>query len=162
MTKLHTNPERTTALGMARYGYDFLEAAFAVDKAVGRNEGYEVVAPIPVLYLVGHGIELSLKSYLLQHGFTLAELKTLGHNLSACFDRAEQYGLAKSVSFDEHEMGAFRVLDDLYSTKQLEYIVTGAKQFPMFGPLQLFAVKLFNVVADMVGFRKHFEGLVKA
>ena len=162
MAKLHDDPNRTTALGMARYGYDFLEAAFAVDETVGRNDGYEVVAPVPVLYLVGHGIELSLKAYLLQHGVTLAELKGLGHNLSACFDRAEQLGLNKSVSFDKQEIGAFKILDDLYSTKQLEYIVTGAKQFPVFGPLQFFSVKLSNAVSETVGLRKRFEGFVKA
>jgi hypothetical protein len=151
MSKLHDDPTRTTALGMARYGYEFLGAAFAVDNSVGNKNGHEVITPIPVLYLVGHGIELSLKAYMLQHKLTLGELKGLGHNLSSCFDRAKKLGLLEIVSFDE-----------LYSTKQLEYIVTGAKQFPMFGPLQLFGVKLFNAVANSVSYRERFYGFIEA
>ena len=118
MARLHHDPARTTDLGMARYGYEFLEAAFAVDNFVGRKEGYEIFAPIPVLYLLGHGIELSLKAYLLQSGVALEELKRLGHNLSDCLDEARQFGLDRIVSFEEQQEGAFKILDDLYSTKQ--------------------------------------------
>jgi hypothetical protein len=162
MSKLHDDPTRTTALGMARYGYEFLGAAFAVDNSVGNKNGHEVITPIPVLYLVGHGIELSLKAYMLQHKLTLGELKGLGHNLSSCFDRAKKLGLLEIVSFDEQQVSAFQILDELYSTKQLEYIVTGAKQFPMFGPLQLFGVKLFNAVANSVSYRERFYGFIEA
>ena len=158
MIKLHDDPTRTTSLGMARYGYEFIEAAFSVDADIGRKDGFEIISPIPVLYLLGHGIELSLKAYLLEHGSTLSELKALGHNLSRSFDKANEHDLHQLVSFEEGQLSAFKILDELYSTKQLEYIVTGAKQFPIFGPLQLFSVKLFNAVAGSVGFRKRFEG----
>jgi len=53
-------------------------------------------------------------------------------------------------------MGSVEILDGLYSTKQLEYIVTGAKRFPIFGPVGSFAIKLFNAVAETVGFNKRF------
>lgn len=64
MAKLHEYLEITTLLGTARYEYDFLEAALALDGAVGHKVGYEIIAPIPVLYLVDHSIELSLKAFL--------------------------------------------------------------------------------------------------
>jgi hypothetical protein len=162
MAKFHEDPDRTTTLGMARYGYEFLEAAFAVDSTVGHREGHEIIAPIPVLYLVGHSIELTLKAFLLHHGVTLKELRGFSHNLSASFERAVEFGLNEVVDFEEPQVVAFKILDELYSTKQLEYIETGAKQFPSFGPLELFAVKLFNAIGPIAGFNKQFHGYVKA
>jgi hypothetical protein len=157
MVKLHEDPERTTSLGTARYAYEFLEAALAVDDVVGHKDGYEIIAPIPVLYLVGHSIELSLKAFLLHKGVSLTELKRgYGHDLHSCMRKAKELQLNGIVEFNQQELGAFEILDKLYSSKQLEYIVTGAKQFPVFGPLQTFAVKLFNAIAPIVGFNKHF------
>ena len=46
------------------------------------------------------------------------------------------------------------MLDDLYSSKQLEYIVTGTKAFPMFGPIESFAKKLNAAVAPLVGYAR--------
>ncbi len=56
--------EPTTSIGLARYAKDFLEAALAVDDSVGMREEYQIIPPIPVLYLVGHSIELALKAFL--------------------------------------------------------------------------------------------------
>ena len=58
------------------------------------------------------------------------------------------------------EEGAFEILDGLYSTKQLEYIVTGAKQFPTFGLVEVFSAKLFNAVSTDVGFYMQFDSYV--
>jgi hypothetical protein len=154
---MHNNPERTTPIGMARYAFEFLEAARTVDDKIGSQPGYEIVPPIPVLYLAGHAIELSLKAYLLSRGVALREVRQLGHNLHACLRKAKELGLLDIVQFTGQEMGAVEILDGLYSTKQLEYIVTGAKQFPIFGPVESFAVRLFNAVSDAVGFDKRLE-----
>ena len=62
---MHNDPLRTTPLGMIRYAHEFMEAALAVDEKMGSKPGFEIVAPIPALYLLGHSIELSLKAYLL-------------------------------------------------------------------------------------------------
>ena len=151
---MHDDPSRTTPLGMIRYAHEFMEAALAVDEKIGNKAGFEIVAPLPVLYLVGHSIELSLKSYLLSQGVTLRELRHFGHNLHASFRKAKELGLLSHVHFTVPEEGAFEILDGLYSTKQLEYIVTGAKQFPMFGLVEVFSAKLFNAVSIVVGFNK--------
>lgn len=55
------NDERTTAMGLARYAFEYIEAALIVDDRMGQRKEFQVVAPIPALYLAGHGIELSLK-----------------------------------------------------------------------------------------------------
>lgn len=151
---------RTTPLGMTRYSYEFFEAALAVDSSVGRGEGFEVIAPTPALYLIGHSIELSFKAYLLHRGVELATLKKIGHNLHKCIRKARELGLNQHVSFSKQEEDAFRILDTLYSTKQLEYIVTGAKQFPSFGLVEMFGAKLFNAVAEQTGFRKRFDQFI--
>ncbi len=154
---MHNDPDRTTPLGMIRYSYEFLEAALAVDEKIGHRAGYEIVAPIPALYLIGHSIELSLKSYMLLHGVTLGQLRKYGHNLYACFSDSKTFGLLNHVTFEDGQEGAFEILDELYSTKQLEYIVTGHKHFPVFGLIVLFAVKLFNAVSLLVGFNRQID-----
>ena len=46
--------------------------------------------------------------------------------------KAKELQLDTIVEFNQQDLGAFELLDSFYSSKQLEYIVTGAKQFPMF------------------------------
>lgn len=157
---MHDNPLRTSPLGMIRYAHEFMEAALAVDEKVGNQAGFEIVAPIPALYLVGHSIELSLKAYLLSQRVTLRELRHFGHNLHASFRKAKELGLLSHVQFTAPEEDALKILDSLYSTKQLEYIVTGAKQFPIFGLVEGFFAKLFNAVSTVVGFNKQFDSYV--
>jgi hypothetical protein len=151
---MRDDPSRTTPLGMIRYSHDFLKAAKIVDENIGNQPGFEVVAPIPALYLVGHSIELSLKSFLLHKGISLRELRSryYGHNLDACLEKGKRLGLLTYVQFTDQEYRAFEALNTLYSAKQLEYIVTGEKHFPIFGLIELFAVKLCKVVSYIVGF----------
>lgn len=155
---MHNDPLRTTPLGMIRYAHEFMEAALAVDEKMGSKPGFEIVAPIPALYLLGHSIELSLKAYLLSQGATLRQVRNLNHDLHACMRKAKELGLLSHAQFSSPEEGALEILNDLYSTKQLEYIVTGAKQFPLFGLVELFSARLFNAVAGIVGFKQRFDG----
>jgi hypothetical protein len=155
---MHNDPQRTTPLGMIRYSHEFMEAALAVDEKMGSKPGFEIVAPIPALYLLGHSIELSLKAYLLSQGVTLRQVRNLNHDLHACMRKAKELGLFSHAQFTGPEEGALEILNGLYSTKQLEYIVTGAKQFPLFGLVELFSARLFNAVAGIVGFNKRFDG----
>jgi hypothetical protein len=152
----HDDPKRTTPVGMARYGCDFLEAAIAVDGTVGRKPGFEMFPPIPVFYLICHAIELLLKAFLLQKGVPLADLrkKIYGHSLHACFRKCKELGLLDLVQFHDDEAGAVELLDTYYSTKQFEYIVTGAKTFPAFPLILGFAHKLRDAVAPFVGYAK--------
>lgn len=158
---MHNDPKRTTPLGMARYAHEFLEAALAVDEKIGHRPGYEIVAPIPALYLIGHSIELSLKAYLLNKEVGLKQVRNLNHDLHAALRKAKELGLLSHVKFEGGEEGAVEILNGLYSTKQLEYIVTGAKNFPVFGLIEAFAVRLFNAVSLIVGYNKQVEGYVQ-
>lgn len=149
------DPKGTTPVGLARYAREFFEAALAVDDKMGQRPGYEIIAPIPVMYLVGHSIELCLKSYLVFRGVPLSDLKTkkYGHDLEKCLKKAKEIGLNAHVQLDNGELYALNVLNKLYFTKQLNYIVTGAKEFPIFGPIQTVCTKLLEAICPLVEYR---------
>lgn len=149
------DPARTTPVGLSRYAREFLDTAMAADKTVGEQPGYEIHAPVPIMYLVGHAIELSLKAYLASKGVPLDDLasRTYGHDLEACFNKAVQLNLNTIVTFENDEIEGMKVLNALYCTKQLNYIVNGTKLFPVFGPIQGFAERLLAAVGPSVGYK---------
>ena len=153
--KIHNDPKRTTPIGLVQYAREFFDTALAADDEIGRRPGFEIIAPIPVMYLVGHSIELGLKAYLVHEGVSLDELPTkkYGHNLEKCFDAANQLGLSNIVQLEAGEIDAMKVLNELYSTKQLNYIVSGSKTFPVFGPIQSFCQKLLDGIGPYVGYK---------
>lgn len=106
------------------------------------------------MYLMGHSIELALKAYLLNHHVTLKELRSrkYGHNLLACESEANNLGLANIVAFTPAESAAMNLLDALYSTKQLQYIVTGTKYMPLYELVERYARKLIRSVSKDVGY----------
>jgi hypothetical protein len=132
----------------------FHDGALAVDDTLGMKADYARVSPVSVLYLIGHSMELSLKAFLLHKGVELRRLrsKDLSHKLGKCLEKAKTLGLLDAATFDDDELGAFAVLDELYSTKQLEYIVTGYKSFPIFGYVQAMSRKLLASIGPMVGY----------
>jgi hypothetical protein len=153
---MYDDPRRTTPIGLARYSRDFFECALAADDKVGRRPGFEIIAPIPVMYLVGHSIELSLKAYLAFHGIPLRELrsKKYGHDLEKCHKKAKELGLNIHAKLDEGESRALTVLNELYSTKQLNYIVSGVKQFPTFGSIEGICRKFLDAICPIVGLNR--------
>ena len=130
-----------------------MEAALATDDKMGRRDGFEIVAPVPVLFLVGQSIELVLKSFLLSRGVPLGRIRSnYGHNLHRSLRKAKELGLSALVVLSPEELETIEVLDGLYSSKQLQYIVTGAKTFPMFGPLKRATLRLLHAIGSDVGF----------
>jgi hypothetical protein len=150
--RIHTDPERTTPTGLARYSVDFLEAAVLLDDKMVLRPSIDTVASVPVLYLVGHAIELALKAFILKKGASLSDLRGYGHQLEVLWTKATSVGLGDLVSLRDEERSALVLLDDLYSTKQLEYIVTGSKTFPVHGPLEAAALKIVNAIAPAAGY----------
>ena len=151
---LHDDPSRTTPRGLIRYASEFYAAGEAADKALGEWPGYEIHAPVPVMFLMAQSIELSLKAFLLSSGVTLPTLrsKKFGHRLSACLKEAQARDLAKIIALLPDDQSVIAVVDDLYSSKQLQYMVIGMKTFPSYGPLQAVALKLLEGIAAHVGY----------
>jgi hypothetical protein len=152
---MHENPERTTPIGLARYAQEFYGAAKAVEARLATENPKKLTPSIPSLYLIGRSIELGLKSYLLNQGVQLRELrsKKYGHDLHACHRKAKELGLLTHAKFKPEEEGAMELLNQLYSAKQLEYIVTGAKTLPTFEQVESFARSLINGVSTHVGYK---------
>ena len=150
---MHDDPERTTPVGLARYAHDFYDAALAADDKLGMKKGYEIIAPIPVMFLVGQALELSLKAFLLSRDVPLRKLRSkYGHNLHRALRKAKELGLLDIVDLSEQDESMIELLNSLYSSKQLQYIVTGAKKVPVFGPLQEVAEKLIPGISEDVGY----------
>lgn len=155
--QIHDDPERTTPRGLIRYASEFYAAAQAADKILGTKPGYEIFAPVPVVFLMAQSIELSLKSYLLSVGVSLQSLRSrkFGHQLMVCLNESKKLGLNIIVKLEKEDMHVIEVTDALYASKQLQYIVTGAKEFPIFGPLEVAGRKLLDAVAIHVDFPIH-------
>ena len=147
------DPSRTTPIGLLRFGAEFMEAALAADEKMGHKKGHGIIAPVPVMFLVGQAIELALKSFLLAKGVELTKLRfKYGHDLHRCLKKAKELGLLNDVPLRADEENAIEILNPLYASKQLQYIVTGPKTFPVFGPLERAAVRLLKGVGAQVGY----------
>lgn len=152
--KIRHDPEKTTPTGLVRYAEDFFLASVAVETTLGSKIGSGNIPSIPSLYLAGHSIELSFKAFLLSNGITHDKLiRNFGHDLKKCFHEAKCFGIESKFVPSAPELGAFELLNDLYSSKQLEYIVTGMKYMPLFALIQSFAKNLLIVVSDRVGYK---------
>lgn len=154
--KSFTDPDRTRPLGMLRYAIEFYGAAIAADDALGDIDGYEISAPTPVNYLIGHAIELAFKAYLLQHGVGLDGIKRIGHRLCLAYAEARKHGIDSYFMPEGGDTSVLEVLDALYSDKQFEYIETGPKTFPVFGPLKNFAQDLLLGVTKSIPYGERF------
>lgn len=149
---MSTITNRTTPIGLVNYAKDFFDCAIIADEHMGQQPGYEIIAPIPVMYLAGHSIELCLKAYLLFKEVPYIDLKSkkYGHDLTICLDKANELGLCAQVYLTDGEYIALSALNNLYSTTELSYIKTGEKEFPVFGPIQSVCSKLLNAIYPLV------------
>jgi len=151
--QLHDDPKRTTPAGLVRYAAEFMEAGLAADAKMGERKGHELSAPVPVMFLTGQAIELALKAFLLSKGVPLKSLRgrEYGHQLHACLRKAKELGLGDLVKLADDEEETIEILDALYSTKQLQYIVSGFKSFPVHGPLERGALRLIHAIGETLG-----------
>ncbi len=152
MDEALTEEDRTTAIGLARYAYEYIEAAMLVE----RNDPTPThISPIPAYFLALHGIELTLKSYLRHHGLAMKELrgKKYGHDLHACHKKAKELGLHSVFKEQPSDADAIRMLVGLNEHQGLRYIKTGMKQFPLWSLVEPLAVRLHQAVAPAVGYK---------
>lgn len=153
MPHLHEDPDRTTSIGLTRFASEFLFAAVAANEASGHKGSEQHVAPVPVMFLLGQSIELSLKAYLLHRGISLRDLRvTYKHGLRRCHRKARELGLLNQYAPSGQELVALHLLDELYETKQLQYIVTGLRRIPPYKVLEGVALGFLYATAKEVGY----------
>lgn len=128
-------------MGFHLYASEWLKAGQLVASQV---DPFRPVA----YYLFARSIELSLKSFLLIHRISLAELKSrqLGHDLTALLARASALGLPQ-LSDEQHIVMA--KANEYYTEKVFEYFamqeaVTGFQRMPELSLLGDLASQLVN------------------
>jgi hypothetical protein len=156
MNKHLIDEDRTTAIGLARFAYEYIDAAMLIDQQHGALRGFELVSPTPAYFLALHGIELSLKAFLRHRGVSVRELRSprhFGHDLRRCYRKAKELGLREIFRMRADDMRAMLMLLDLNEFQGLRYIRTGLKRFPSWAIVEPFAVRLHQAVAVQVGYK---------
>jgi hypothetical protein len=143
---------RTTAIGLARYAKEYIEAAIVVDQGMGDRKEYATISPIPAYFLLTHGLELTFKAYLRYAGLTVEELGKIGHDLKALYARARELGLDDLYKLTAADTEAFELLVAVNVFHQLRYIETGFKRFPLWSAVEPLGVLLHQAVAPKVGY----------
>lgn len=103
---------------------EYLEAAITLFNTPPTRINYWVV----VYYLLGHSAELTLKSYLFDHGETIDSLRKVGrngHDLEKLVELALKHGLSTELS-----LRAINSLAPIYRSKELEYRKRKRQTFP--------------------------------
>ena len=151
------NIERTTPLGLARYAYEYMDAAIIVDDATVEKRLPVQASYTPAYFLASHSIELSLKAFLLFKGNSLELLrKKYKHNISLLYDAAIKQGLDSYFDAKDCDINALKLLAEINKEHQLRYIQTGYKQFPLFSIVETLGVRLHQAVTKALGCGKTF------
>lgn len=144
---------RTTAVGLARYAKEYIEAAILVDAQMGKRKSFGHIQSPPAVFLLAHGLEITLKAYLLHKGMTIDVLakRPFGHNLKRLRREAKVRGLDEHYRGKSAELRAVLVLDALNVRHQQRYIETGATVSLPWDDAERYAVQLHQQVAKVVG-----------
>lgn len=100
---------------------EYLEAAITLFNTPPTRINYSLV----IYYLLGHAAELTLKSYLFDHGEKPANLKRFRHDLDKLIESAQSHGLSKQIS-----VAAIASIAPIYRDKELEYRKRKRQSFP--------------------------------
>jgi hypothetical protein len=114
---------RKTALGLLNFSKSYLDAAKFLN-ANTENKTIRLAYRAPIDQLVGHGLEILLKSYLRNAGFSDSELQKLGHDLEVIF--REFIILEQGFSISEQEEDHLKLLNTRHNKPYLNrYLETG-------------------------------------
>lgn len=98
---------------------------------------------MPVYFLYGHAIELSLKAFLAYHGFNEQKLRAIGHDLVRAWEKAREKGLDGNSHEVMEADETIVQINPYYKAKGLEYIVTGTVRYPKI-------VHMHNVAKNLI------------
>ncbi len=113
-----------------------MSAANSLKDPKSSHRGEEVFKLIlPAYYLVGHSIELSLKSYLAAKGYTLNDLraKKYGHILESLLNEARKRKIGREVKLSKQQVKDVKLLNKAYNSKKFEYLEYGDYKLLKYG-----------------------------
>lgn len=135
---------RTNAMGLWTSANNFFEAASLVSEQSASR------ISIPAYFLFCRSIELALKAFLRSRGHDLNSVINFRHNLDALLTAASEAGLGSVVLLEKKHENAIRLINQYYVDKELEYIVTGSKQFPQIDLLHSCAESILEATKGSV------------
>lgn len=114
-------PRRVETKTLFNHGLLFAEAADRV------QQGKDPRQHFTLLFLMSRSAELVSKAYLLAQGKDESYLRKIGHNLVRAVEACADHGL----SIVDTEISVWRMMNDEYLTKALEYPGVGAYRMPL-------------------------------
>ncbi|PHS20417.1 MAG: hypothetical protein COA86_00230 [Kangiella sp.] len=137
------NESRVSPRGLYNWGNDFIQSALIVcPMPNSQREEMILNISIPAYYLLGHGLELLLKSYLLSKGESIKTLRNkYGHDLDKLFDESIKKDIQSYFLITNDEITLLKLLNFSYSIKELEYFKSGTKKLPKYSSLCEFSLK---------------------
>ncbi len=113
---------RTQGVGTWRFAEAYLNAA--------KMQPAAPTASFVSYFLYGHGLELTLKAFLVSQGSTNTRLKRIGHDLTRALRAAGKHQTFGRVPITDRDRTIIAWLNSYYRDKEFEYLVTGFKSFP--------------------------------
>ncbi len=137
---------RLTSRGLIKYAWDYFKSFEDLHEKHPKSvERYEVK-----YYLLCHAIELAMKAFLHEKGYTRKQLSDIGHDLEKLIQELR----SKEVLMDVGSMTRAFTANQYYKTKQFEYPQTGYKELPNLDDMQSSAKLLLNMVSNAI-FKKY-------
>lgn len=141
---------RTSAMGLVTDAKEMLKAA----EILHASDVWAVQGP--TYFLLGHGIEVALKAFLLANGDSMDLMFKIGHNLAKAARRvvATSGPLAEVV---KDYMPAIELLNLSYQAKEFEYRVTGSRSYPSKDVLINFLREIIRII-EPIAYRAYSQG----
>ena len=137
---------RTTPRGLLEDGEGMLDAAKVLMKQQANSSSWQMRLFMPTYLLLGHGIEVTLKSVLRAHGSSLDDLRNvIRHNLDKAAERVVALDLDPLSGFVASNARLVRMLNPYYHAKFSEYRVAGFKSLPPTEELAWFLGQLLEL-----------------
>ena len=133
------------AIGTSRLARQFLAAALKVQApAQTELEEFRQEVSLVAYYLVGHSVELALKTFLIGRGVSIELLRgrKYGHNLAALLTECRRRRMGTVVKLSARELNVIRLINEMYVAKELEYRVTGSRALPRYAEVVSLAERL--------------------
>jgi hypothetical protein len=160
----HEIPDRVTPLGQVREALEYYCAGIVTEQQLRVSTYVGDIAISPAYFLLGHSIELSLKSLLRMHGISpeVYRKPPLGHDLVNCLREVELRTPSLSRALGAADRYVLSLLNAKYSNKGFEYFGNGAVELPMFGPTCQLSRTILNVSLQEVPLAQgHLRGRLR-
>ena len=118
----------------------------------------------PTYFVVCQAMELALKGFLRGNGGDVEWMKKkIGHNLGAAVIESEKFDLNALVTISVEQKAMIEMINFYYASKDLQYAMTGFKQWPHIDDLLLLTEQIVNGTRQFcVEQRKFHEGKATA